>query len=249
MRIVAIVQARMGSVRMPNKVMADLCGHPALWHIYNRVAASREIDDLIIATSVRPGDDEIERFAAQNGISVFRGSEQNVLERFYLAACQAEAEIIVRLTGDNVLISPEIMDAGVSCFQEQRGLDYLYYREGLPLGVAVEIMRIDALELAYREAEDAECLEHVTPYLYRNPQRFRCLRHPCLGEDYSQIRWTMDTVQDYELMRKMYGILYAEGECFGYSEALKVYQEHIEWAGLNRSVHQKGIRYQGEKMQ
>lgn len=247
MRIAAIVQARMGSQRMPQKVLANVCGHSVLWHIYNRVRYCRTIDYFQIATSVLPQDDRIESFALQYGIPVYRGSEENVLERYYLAARKEEADIVVRLTGDNILIFPELIDAGVEYFKNEIGLDYLYYREGLPLGSAVEIMTFSALEQAYLNAVDAECLEHVTPYLYLNPEIFNCYRYPCQEDDYSSFRWTMDTAEDYELLKKMYGSLFIEGECFGYQEALREYQKHTDWMNLNCSVKQKGIRYQGER--
>lgn len=247
MKITAIVQARMGSERFPGKAMAELCGHPALWHIYHRVSYSRKTDSFILATSTQSQDDEIAAFAVQNGIAVFRGSEENVLERFYFAARQEGADVLVRLTGDNVLVCAEIIDAGIVYFQKQADLDYLYYREGLPLGMAVEILTCRALERAYREARDAECLEHVTPYLYRNPEKFRCDRCPCLGTDESEIRWTMDTPEDYALMQKLYDALYVEDQYFGYQEALKVYREQEAWSGLNQQVRQKKIQYQGER--
>ncbi len=246
MRTVAIVQARMGSSRLPNKVMMELCGHPALWHIYDRIRRSKRVDEFVIATSSMPENDGIEAFAMKNGISVFRGSEDNVLERVYLAAKKANADAVVRLTGDNVLVCAEIIDAGAVYFEQEGSLDYLYYREGLPLGLAVEIMKYDALECAYLEAADAECLEHVTPYLYRNPQRFCCHRHVGLGEDCSKIRWTMDTPEDYELIEKIYAELYKEGEYFGYLDALQEYKKNAAWPALNQSVLQKKISYQGE---
>ena len=111
MRIVAIVQARMGSSRLPQKVMADLCGHPALWHIHDRLRHSRQVDDFVIATSGRPENKEIEAFAKRNGIHVFCGSEENVLERFYLAAKGADADVVIRLTGDNVFVRKLWMQA------------------------------------------------------------------------------------------------------------------------------------------
>lgn len=245
MRTAAIVQARMGSSRLPNKVMAELCGHPALWHIYDRVQHSKRVDEFIIATSILPENDVIETFARQHGIPAFRGSEENVLERFYQAAKIANVDTVIRLTGDNVLVCAEIIDAGVAYFEQEESLDYLYYREGLPLGLAVEVMKFDALECAYHEAADAECLEHVTPYLYRNPQRFHCRRHVRMGEDCSDVRWTMDAPQDYELMKEMYAKLYREGRYFGYSDALREYRENTGWPELNRSVFQKKVSYQG----
>ena len=249
MRTVAIVQARAGSSRLPNKVMMDLCGHPVLWHIHDRVRRSKWVDDFVVATSVMPENDGIEAFALQNGIHVFRGSEENVLERFYLAAKEAAAEIVIRLTGDNALVCPEIIDEGAAYFEQTQTLDYLCYREGLPLGLSVEVIGFHALERAYQEADDAECLEHVTPYLYRNPGQFHCYRYPCIGEDYSRIRWTVDTQEDYNLVRNIYESLYTEGGCFGYQEALQIYLAHPQWAGLNSSVVKKKILYSGNHLQ
>ena len=247
MQAVAIVQARMGSSRLPNKVMMPLCGKPVLWHIFSRVMRSKKVDKLVVATSILQGDDRIEAFALQNKISVFRGSEENVLERFYFAAKEAQADVIVRLTGDNAFVCPEIIDDGLSYYEQRKGLDYLYYRNGLPLGVAVEIITFSALERAYREATDKECLEHVTPYLYQNPGYFQCENYPCLGEDYSRLRWTMDTKEDYELVKCMYENMYEEGEYFGYMEALQAYQAHTQWSELNKFIPQNMLRYQGEK--
>lgn len=247
MRTIAIVQARMGATRLPNKVLANLCGHPALWHIVQRAARSKYLDSLVIATSIQAKDDPIEAFAMQNGIALFRGSEENVLERFYFTARQEQADVVIRLTGDNVLVAAELIDAGAAYFLQQGNLDYLYYREGLPLGMAVEIMKYDALARAHQEAVHAECLEHVTPYLYRNPHKFHCCRYPCQGENYSSIRWTMDMEEDYQLMQKMYESLYQEGTYFGYEEALLAYQKQETWRGVNSRIRQKRVQYQGEK--
>lgn len=244
MNIVAIIQARMGSTRLPGKIMTDLCGRPMLWHIVNRVRQSRYIDDVIIATSVEQGDNAVEQMAKENKISVWRGSQNNVLERFYDCATHYKADVVVRLTGDNALVDAGIIDMGISYFQENE-YDYICYRQGLPLGMAAEIFTYDALKQAYESAEDAQCLEHVTPYLYKNPNLFRIERVPCMGDDYSYLRWTMDTEQDKELIVEIYESLYQENRYFSFQDILKEYEKHPQWTQLNKDVEQKKLTYRG----
>lgn len=246
MKIIAIVQARMGSSRLPGKVLMNICGKPVLWHIVNRAKKSNYLDSVIIATSTEPEDDEIERFAYKYDIAVFRGSQDNVLERFYQCAGQCNAECIVRLTGDNTLIDPHIIDKGIEYFMGEKELDYLSYREGLPLGMSVEIFTYRALETAYLEATDMECLEHVTPYLYHNKDKFKVVKAECEGVDHSELRWTLDTRQDYELIQKIYEKLYTDAEnIFSYEDILKEYAN--DWKLVNAGIRQVKIEYTGEQ--
>lgn len=246
MSVAAIVQTRMGSTRLPEKALTDLCGQPVLWHIYHRVRAAKTLDAFLIATTDKPQDDAIARFAKAQGIPCFRGSESNVLERFYLAAKTVRPDVVVRLTGDNVMIDPVLVDKGVQVFLNS-DLDYLYYRQGLPIGMAVEIFRFAALEKSYFEASDPECLEHVTPYIYRNPDLFHCKRWPCEGEDRSTVRWTLDTPEDFRLIQNMYAGLYPHDPLFTYEEAIRWYDSHPEWKNINGAVVQKTVKYQGQK--
>lgn len=246
MRIVAIIQARMGSTRLPQKVLVDLCGKPMMQHIVDRVAQSQMIDDVVIATSVSQSDTQIERYCSSHGISCFRGSQSNVLERFFKCALFYKANIIIRLTGDNALVDPYILDDGIKLFLERQNFDYLYYREGLPLGMAVEIFTKDALEDAWQNASNQECLEHVTPYIYRNPHRFKILRAECIGKDNSDLRWTMDTEQDYILISNIYKALYRKKEVFTYKEILKQYEIHNDWKYINSNINQIVVEYNGE---
>lgn len=245
MRIVAIIQARMGSTRLPQKIMMDLCGKPMLWHIVNRVRRSRLVNDVVVATSVEQADDAVEQMAKGNGILFWRGSQNNVLERFYGCATQYQADIVLRLTGDNALVDAGLIDMGITYFKEKE-FDYICYREGLPLGMAVEIFTYDALKLAYENAEDTQCLEHVTPYLYRNPSLFRIMRVPCMGENYSHLRWTMDTEQDRNLIKEIYESMYYENPYFSFEDILKEYGSHPQWMHINEDVEQKKVTYRGE---
>lgn len=246
MEITAIIQARMGSTRLPGKVLREICGKPVLWHIVNRVSGSDYLDKIIIATSDHPADDIIEQFTMGYKLDVYRGSQYNVLERFYKCAVQYKTDLVVRLTGDNALIDPHIIDLGIEYFIKETGTDYLYYREGLPLGMAVEIFTFQALETAYKEATDAECLEHVTPYLYKN-SKFNAKRVSGIGKNYSNYRWTMDTEQDYNLIKKIYENLYRnEEDIFYFEDILEQYLYHDEWSGINSGVKQIRVNYKGE---
>ena len=246
MNAVAIIQARMGSVRLPGKIMTDLCGKPMLWHIVKRVERSELVNHVVIATSKEQDDDAVEELAEKNKFLLWRGSQNHVLKRFYDCAAHYKADIVVRLTGDNALVDAGIIDRGIAYFKECQQ-DYIYYREGLPLGMAVEIFTYDALKCAYENAADAQCFEHVTPYLYKNPQMFRAERVSCVGEDYSSLRWTMDTEQDKELISEIYTNLYRESSYFSFEDILKEYEKHPEWKFINEQIEQKKVTYQGEE--
>ena len=249
MEITAIIQARMGSSRLPGKVLMDICGKPVLWHIVNRISKSKYIRNIVIATSDDKIDDAISRFAGNNGTYIYRGNQYNVLERYYKCACIYNTSVIIRLTGDNVLVDPHIIDNGIEYFNESGNLDYIYYREGLPVGMAVEIFTFRALEMAYYEAVDRECLEHVTPYIYKNSEKYKIERVKCIGADYSHLRWTLDTKEDYLLLSEIYGTLYTnERSIFYYEDILEQYKHHEKWQFLNSSVRQKKIIYSGENL-
>lgn len=235
----------MGSSRLPGKVLMNLCEKPVLWHIVNRAKKSRYLEYVVIATSEDSEDDRIDEFAQKYNVPVYRGSQDNVLKRFYECASQYEPDIVVRLTGDNALIDPCIIDNAIEYFQRQK-LDYLSYREGLPLGMSVEIFTYSALKIAYLEATDKECLEHVTPYLYRNKNKFKVEKAACVGADHSDLRWTLDTRQDYVLLQKIYEKMYTDDEnIFTYDEIIENYSD--EWKALNVGIQQVAVQYNGEQ--
>lgn len=247
MRIIAIIQARMESTRLPGKVLIDLCGKSVLEHIVTRARKSKYINEVVVATSTNNADDAIEEFTKANNIQYYRGSQENVLERFYKCAKQYNPDIIVRLTGDNTLIDYQIIDEGIEYFIEKKNSDYIYYREGLPVGVAVEIFRFSALERAFMEADDSECLEHVTPYIYRNPEKFNSERVKVKGEDYSSLRWTLDTESDFELVSEIYNAVYLQNPQFSFYDILEEYKKHPEWIEINSKIEQVKVKYEGEK--
>lgn len=250
MKVVAIIQARMGSIRLPKKVLKELNHCPMIKCIVSRVSRGKMLDETVVATSTEVSDDPLCEFCASNGIPYTRGSLDNVLERFYQTAKAYHADIIVRLTGDNALVDNTIIDGAVKYFIERNRtvkLDYLKYKEKLPLGMACEVMSFAALQKAFSEAKDAQCLEHVTPYLYRNPQLFNSesFVEPGDGDDYSSFRWTMDSEEDYKLVSSIYD--YFGTFEFSYEDILEAYSIHPEWKSINHCMQQKIVTYQGEK--
>ena len=245
MRTVAIVQARMSSTRLPGKIMLPLKDKPVLQNIAERIMTAKNISGVIIATSAETSDDIVENFCVKAGIKVFRGSLNNVLERYYKCALRESADVIVRCTADNALIDGNIIDEALNVFLSGE-LDYLSYKNGLPLGMHVEIFSFAALEKSYNEARDPECLEHVTPYMIKNTEKFRVsFFADDKDADNSSMRFTMDTPEDYEFVKRIYASF--DTNIFSYGEILRVLSEHKDFLEINQNIHQKTLRYSGEK--
>ena len=244
MNVVAIIQARISSTRLPGKIMLDLNGRPVLEHIVRRISAAKNVNQTIVATSTDSSDDQVEQFCGEKQIPVFRGSLDNVLERYERCAKRYGADIIVRCTADNALICAEIIDAAVDLFTF-KNLDYLSYKKSLPLGMGVEVFTMRALERAFTEAHDPECLEHVTPYIWRNPDMFQIVFYADpMDEDHSNLRFTMDEPADYELIKRIYASF--STDLFLYQDILETLAVHPEWVDLNKDVKQNTVKYRGK---
>lgn len=206
MTTVAIVQARMGSSRLPGKVLAELGGTSMLGCVVGRLRRAQTIDDIVIATSIDPADEAVVREAQRLGVGVFRGSETDVLARYLGAARRAEAEVIVRVTSDCPLLDPGVVDLVVGGL----GWDVDYasntHRRTYPRGLDVEAMYRDTLERIAAEATSAQAREHVTAYLLEAPYAFR-VRQVCDDHDHSDLRWTVDTPEDLEVVRMIYDLM------------------------------------------
>ena len=207
MRIVTVIQARTGSTRLPGKVLLELCGEPILVRHYGRTSRARTVDDVVIATTTEPADDGIGELCAARGYACFRGSETDVLDRHYRTACQFGAEAVVRVTSDCPLIDPEIVDQAVKAFLDgQPHLEYVSNaipKDTFPRGLDVEVIRFDALARAWREDRNPAWREHVTPYIYRHAELFNLGGIQC-ETDYSSLRWTVDTPEDFAFVTKIY---------------------------------------------
>jgi spore coat polysaccharide biosynthesis protein SpsF len=241
-KVVAIVQARMGSTRLPGKVLLDLVGEPMLVRDMNRLARAETLDKVVIATTVEPADDAIVNLCEERAWSYFRGSEEDVLDRYYQAAKIYGAEAVVRITSDCPLIEPEVVDQVVHEFLErQPDVDYASNtapERTFPRGLDTEVMRFDALEQAWREDDNPAWREHVTPYIRRHPELFK-IYGVLNDEDLSHLRWTVDTPEDLAFVRQIYE--HFGHDQFSWHEVLALLDRHPEWRAINRDVQQKVI--------
>lgn len=233
-KIVAIIQARMASTRLPGKVLMPMMDKTILEQIINRVIAVPSIQEIVVATTENELDTPIELFCKDNGVNVFRGSESNVLERFYFCAKQYEAKIIVRITADDPLKDPEVIENAISIFREN---DYDYVSNTInptyPEGIDVEVFSFYALKKCFLEAMLSSEKEHVTPFLYKNPQLFKL--HNFENEtDLSNMRWTLDKPEDYIFIHKIYEELYKKpNEIFSMQEVLDLVERNPELLDIN----------------
>lgn len=243
MRVEVFVQARMGSTRLPEKVLKPILGKPLLEFLVERLSQAKEIADIVILTTTEPVDDAIEQFCQQREIACFRGSEDNVLERYYQAALQRRPDAIVRVTADCPLIDPEVLDQVVRVFKEHApDIDFVANTlEGtFPRGLDVEVFSFQALEKAFQEAHFPEELEHVTVYFYRHPQLFR-LKNVTSPVPLAQHRWTVDTPEDLALVTLILEHLYPKKPQFRLKDILHLLRQHPKWSQLNAHVKQKNV--------
>ena len=207
----------MSSRRLPGKVMADICGAPMIARQVERLRRTRRIDRLVVATSERPDDDPLAALCADLALPVHRGSLEDVLDRFHgAAAAFGPAQTVVRLTADCPLCDPSVIDQVIEVHLAG-GFDYtnnVTPVRSFPHGLDAEVMDAAVLEAAWREAVDPYEREHVTPFLYRRPERFRLgtvtRSHPA-----PELRWTVDTPADLDFVRYVYGVLYEKDPAFG----------------------------------
>lgn len=232
--IVAVVQARMSSNRLPGKVLADVAAHPMLWHVVRRLRRARLVNKIVVATSENPSDDAIVRFCQQEGIDYFRGSETDVLDRYYRAARAFSADTVVRITSDCPLVDPAVVDKVVQRFLDG-GCDYVSntLRYTYPDGLDAEVFSFAALEQAWREALKDSEREHVTPYL--RGKQFRVANVDNDEPSPRNLRWTVDEPADLEFVRRVFAG-FADDECFGMKEVLNFLNQHAAVQDLNASV-------------
>jgi spore coat polysaccharide biosynthesis protein SpsF len=214
--ILAILQARMSSTRLPGKVMADVEGAPMILRQIERLKRSRRLDGVLVATSTDPTDDGLAAMLALHDIPVCRGPLDDVLARYESALAAHPAEVVARLTADCPLADPGVIDATLDLLTT-RGLDYAANTPAhrtYPKGLDVEVMRADALLTAAREAREPYEREHVTPYLYRHPERF-AQDFISQAVDEGEVRWTVDRPDDLAFVRAVYAALYPGNPAFG----------------------------------
>jgi glutamate-1-semialdehyde aminotransferase/spore coat polysaccharide biosynthesis protein SpsF (cytidylyltransferase family) len=241
--VVAVIQARMGSSRLPDKVLEPILDKPMLQHVVERVRRARTVDKVVVATTDRPADDAVEAFCRAHRIDVFRGSEEDVLDRFYRASSAFGADIVVRITADCPLIDPIVMDKVVIRALAGDHVDYVTnrLRYTYPDGLDVETVSFTALEKAWKEARLPADREHVTSYI-RNPERFR-MASVENETDLSprNLRWTVDEPSDLQFVRSVYQRLGGNGNRFGLPEVLALLDREPDLARINAG----GVRNEG----
>jgi spore coat polysaccharide biosynthesis protein SpsF len=236
--VIAVLQARMSSTRLPGKVLLPLLAVPMLSRQIERVRQARSLDQIIVATSTAPGDDAIAAECERTGVSCSRGSLDDVLDRFHHAVEPTSATVVVRLTGDCPLICPEIID-GVVALREQGQFDYASnaHERTFPDGLDVEVVTRDVLMSAWRHGLLPSEREHVTPYIWKHPELFRIgsYRNPI---DYSALRWTVDERADYALVSVIFERLYPSNPRFRMADVLQLLEAEPELGQMNAGIQQ-----------
>ena len=231
-----IIQARTGSTRLPNKVMAVIKGKPLIWHLVNRLKHSKLPLEIIIATTNDKNDIKIINFANQMNLKYYTGSVDDVLDRFYQAALKFKAETIIRITGDCPLIDPEILDQVILQFLEDDS-DFTSntHPPTYPDGLDVEVFSFEALKKAWNEAKLASEREHVTSYIWNHPEIFK-LTNVYNTEDLHKLRWTVDEEKDLEFVKLIFDNLFPKKEIFLMDDILKLLKRKPELMKINNQI-------------
>lgn len=246
MKTVCISQARMGSSRLPGKVLLPIHGHPMLYYHLRRLQLAAEVDVVAVATTHLMEDDAIELFTASLGVPCHRGPVEDVLTRFFECAARHAPDIVVRVTADCPMIDPALVDYAVRSLKDAPPeIQYMNLSlSHFPRGLDVEVMRFSALATAFKEAEDPYEHEHVTPFLYRHPERFGWQQ---LKTDTpaAQYRWCVDEQSDLDLITELLDRLPADSLDFSWRDLVRLMDEDPALAAINAAVAQKPSRRAG----
>jgi len=243
MKISAIIQARMTSTRLPGKVLMNIGGKSMVWHVVNRLKHSKKLDDIILAIPDTKKNDILEKFAKDSKVKYFRGSEEDVLSRYYETAKKFKCDVIVRITSDCPLIDPKIVDLLIEKYLSSN-VDYTKaLMTTFPRGLDVEVFDFKALKKAYRKAKEPYQREHVTPYIYENTKIFKVgfvsakgnLKHP-------EVRLVVDTKEDLKLVREIYKYLYKDRKIFYTEEIIDLLGKQPELLKINAHIKQKRLK-------
>ncbi len=257
-RTIAIIQARMSSTRLPGKVLREIAGEPMLVHVIERAKRAKLVNEVVLATTTDPSDDPVAEFCAEHGYNFTRGSLNDVLDRYYQAAKEYKAEVVVRLTADCPVLDPDVVDETILA-QREGNFDFIANRlpppmgRTFPIGLDTEVCTFAALEKTWQEAKEKHQREHVMPYLYENttlntenqnlhtgisPRGFKIAlvnHYP----DHGSLRWTVDTPKDLEFIREIFARF--DNDDFGWKDILALLEKEPELAKINADVHHKTL--------
>jgi spore coat polysaccharide biosynthesis protein SpsF len=236
--IIAITQARMSSSRLPGKVLKPILGYPMAWHQLQRTKRAKYLDRCIMATSTDPTDDILANYFIQQKETVYRGSLNNVLTRYYECAKHYGASHIVRLTADCPMLDPLVIDKVIIHHLENNN-DYTS-THNYPRGIGAEVCTFAALQKAYFEANIRAQREHVTVFLYQNPTLFK-LGGLSYKEDLSSQRWTVDYKEDFDFTTQVYEALYPANPNFNMEDIISLLHKHPELTQLNAHCKQNTV--------
>lgn len=239
--MLAILQARTSSTRLPGKVLKRILGRPMLWHHIERIKKAANLDDIVVATSDQSEDDAIEELCRNSKVACFRGDLNDVLDRYYRAASKYSAQTVVRLTGDCPLADPEVIDLGIDFFLKH-DFDYVSncVERSYPIGLDVEIFKFSCLEEAWGEAILPSQREHVTSFIQDDPGKYK-VGHFKNDQDLSHHRWTVDEPADFEFVKRVYELLYDDNPAFTTADILDLLEANPELCQINyHIVHGEG---------
>jgi len=244
MNTVATVEARVSSSRLPGKVLMPLAGKPALAHLIERLLQARTVDEVVLATTVNPADNALEDLARRLGVGLYRGSEEDVLDRVLQAAGSVRADTIVEVTGDCPLLCPEVIDQAVNLYKSGAG-DVVSntWRPSYPQGVDAQVFSRRLLEEASRMTRDVAHREHVSLYFYENPDRYRIHVFEAPPEFRApDLRFQLDYAEDLQFIRAVYAELYPSNPRFGLRDILDVLGRRPELKLINAHCVEKPLR-------
>ncbi len=243
LRIAIVTQARMTSTRLPGKIMREIMGKSLLEYQLERLGRVSLANSIVVATTTNEADNPVVHLCNRLGVSWYRGSEHDVLSRFYQTAETYDVDILVRVTSDCPLIDPAVIDMVIDYFLlHQSEYDYVSntLKRTFPRGMDVEVFSRKVLVEAYEESSNLMEREHVTPFFYLRPERFRLGNVSC-QKDYSCHRWTVDTLEDFVLIEKIISELYPVHQEFSLEDILKTMNKHDSWFKINQHIEQKSL--------
>jgi len=240
-KVALIIQARATSERLPRKIFADLAGKTVLEHVLIAMKSCKLPDEIYVATTINEEDDQIAHIAEKYNIICVRGDEMDVLSRFEMVSKISDANVFVRITADDPLLDPNVTDIVIADYLKG-GCDYVsnIVERSWPRGLDTEVFSRTALETTLKDADLKDYREHVTLYIRANPDKFSIRNVSSPPEEYMpSLRLCIDTNEDYELLKVIFGHLYKEGEIIRIGEVIKFLEDNPKYLEINNTIEQK----------